>query len=283
MTFIKRSEDGKVSFEEGEHRYYDKDGDYTSVTTLLKEHFEAFDADRIAKLKADNAKRRNHKKYKNNETITELDKKEATQKYWKQQWKEAAEHGTRVHNALENNINKVPQFGGLPETRDQKKYEQGILFMEWFFKEHLKAKNVKHYTEVLIYNKELMTAGQIDLMSVVDGKTYLLDWKSSRKIDMVAYKNKKGLTETTKHLADCNYTKYSLQLGIYKKLLELKGKELEDCFIIHLMEEDYQTYKIKDLKETVDDLLELRRLELIKPKEDVLSELSRKPKGLNSY
>lgn len=263
MTFIKKSEDGKVTFEEQEHKYLIGNEQLTSVTTLLKNYFEPFDAKRISKLKADNAKRRNYKKYKNKEELTELDKKEATQKYWRQQWTEAAEHGSRCHLALENYINEIPQVGVLKEERDYKKYEQGIKALDWIFKTHFKAKDVKHYTEVLIYNEELMLAGQVDLLSKVDGNFYVLDWKTSKKIDMEGYKGKKGTHPITKHLQSCEYIKYSLQLGVYKKMLQLDGKEIKKCYIIHLMEDDFEIYETKELYEELEAIFHERKEQLI--------------------
>ncbi len=282
MTLTKKSRDGKCLFIEEPHEYWIGEEKMTSVTQLLKKYFEPFDTNKIAKLKADKTKRINYQKYKKGEPLTEQDKKEATQKYWKQLWKEAASHGTRVHEALENHINKV-EGNNLQEERDYKKYEQGKKALEWIFKNHFKTKKVTHHTEELIYNEDLQIAGQIDLMSTVDDNIYLLDYKTSKKISMEGYKGKKGIHPITMNLESCEYIKYSLQLGIYKKMLQLAGKKINECYIIHLKEDDFEIYETKELEEEIISIFSERLEEVESQKVSNLnSYIGEEPKDLNS-
>ena len=268
MTLTKRSSDGYITFTEDSHSYISADGEkYTSVTTLLGKLFPPFNAKEIAKKKADFQKLLNGRKWKKGETVSELEQQQATQKHWLNEWKEAANHGTRCHNALENYCNGQPDTSGLKEERDHKKYEQGVKAIEWRVEElGLSKEDIKWETEVIVYNKELLVAGQVDLVARVGGKAFILDWKTSKKISMEGYKGKKGISPITSHLDSCEYIKYSLQLGVYKRMKELKGEDIGECYIVHLLEDDFEIYQCKDLSKEIDDLFTTRKEELQKQK-----------------
>lgn len=261
MTLIKRSDDGRCTFYEEGHKYtleLKKELIVCkSVTSMVGEHFEPFDAKAVAKKMADFQKIKNGRKFKKGEEITALDRKKATQKYWRKEWEESALHGTRVHEALENYVNKEEDTSHLKEQRDFKKYEQGVKFLHWFFEEHLEVSldSVKFYAEVIVYNEQYQVAGQIDLLANVNDKYYIIDWKTSRKIAMKGYNGKKGVSEVTKDLDSCEYIKYSLQLETYKQIID---KDVDSCYIVHLMEDDFQTYQSKELDSHVKSILQQR-------------------------
>lgn len=274
---VKRSKDGEITFRDEDHSYTDSEGNkYISVTTIVGNLFDPFNSKEVAKKKADWQKVLNGRKYKKGEEITELEKRMATQKYWLNEWEEAAEHGSRVHLALENYVEDNEDISHLTEERDHKKYKQGVEFINWFFYEHLKAKDVKFETEIIIYNKEHMISGQIDLMAIADGVCYLLDYKTSKKISMEGYKGKKGTSPITAHLDSCEYIKYSIQLGIYRRMKELQGEEIDSCYIIHLMEDDFQTFKAKELDSVIDAIFEERKQEITKALNSSESQLTLK-------
>ena len=47
-----------------------------------------------------------------------------------------------------------------------------------------------------------------------------MDWKTSKRINSKAYKNKKGNHPVTANIDDCNFNHYALQLSLYRYILE---------------------------------------------------------------
>ena len=99
----------------------------------------------------------------------------------------------------------------------------------------LKAKNGKEwlrvnfdksivifFPEIIVYSKELSIAGTIDLViqNKNTGQYDIYDWKTSKKIEMRSYGNKRGTHEVTKNIMDCNFYHYSLQMSLYSYILE---------------------------------------------------------------
>ncbi|MBK8660973.1 MAG: hypothetical protein IPN18_03865 [Ignavibacteriales bacterium] len=54
----------------------------------------------------------------------------------------------------------------------------------------------------------------------VTGKYDIYDWKTNKSIDEYGYGGKRGTRPPTYDLPDCNFYHYSLQLSLYKYLLE---------------------------------------------------------------
>ena len=94
---------------------------------------------------------------------------------------------------------------------------------------------------MIIYSKQLRIAGTIDVLAL-DKKTnqyHLIDWKTSKKIETSAFGGKVGIKPATNTIPDCNFYHYSLQLSLYRYLLEeYYGLSIKSQFIAHL-KEDY--------------------------------------------
>ena len=78
-----------------------------------------------------------------------------------------------------------------------------------------------------------------------------------------------ALTDCIKHLPDCNYYHYCLQLNTYKALLEKNyGEKIKDMYLVCLHpnneNKSYQLIKVLDLQKEVKDLFNLRRKMLYK-------------------
>jgi ATP-dependent exoDNAse (exonuclease V) beta subunit len=65
----------------------------------------------------------------------------------------------------------------------------------------------------------LRLAGCFDLLYLYKDKYYLYDWKTCKKISMTS---EEKMQEPFDSLYDCNYTKYCIQLCIYRYILETK-------------------------------------------------------------
>ncbi len=100
--------------------------------------------------------------------------------------------------------------------------------------------------EVIVGDIDLDIAGMVDNVSLgKDGKIYILDWKTNKEIKM---KNKwQKMKAPFKHLDDCNFNHYSLQLSLYKYLIEKNTDLVIDggLKIVHFVETN-KTYKVHD-------------------------------------
>ena len=187
-----------ISLDQENHKYELKDSPdfhFSSVTEFIHHFFEKFDQVGIAQ-KLINT----HPKY-SGKTVDEVIK----------EWGKGAIRGTIVHNELEAFIKE----NITPE------HEMSIIGAEWI-KEKQKDPDNTFFSEVIIYSKELGIAGTIDVL-VYNKKQdayHLVDWKTNKRIDKTSYKKKIGILNSTKHMQDCNFNHYSLQLSFYRYILE---------------------------------------------------------------
>ncbi|MBC8408318.1 MAG: hypothetical protein H8E12_06275 [Rhodobacteraceae bacterium] len=221
--------DPKITLEEEMHVYKlvdDPQFQFTSSTTFLGQFFAPFEQDKIAQHLVTNVPRYQGR------TPEEL----------KEEWKLASDIGTAVHKELEDylRIGKAPVH--LKAVQGQKWIDQNIP--PW----------LKVFPEVIIYSKELKLAGMIDALvfdSVLD-EYVLIDWKTNKKISQDAYQGKVGTHEATKDIADCSFMRYSIQLSLYRYILETYyGITVKNSFIVHLKTDDAAQYKCPYLLKTI--------------------------------
>jgi len=237
----------KLRYYDGTHTYYVGRQKLKSVTTLIGEHFPKFDANGLAKKIAKGFKFRNRQKELKGIEVTPLEKKKATQKYWKNEWKGSTIHGTAVHEALEQyllgqlTINLTP----ITEERTIEKYKRGVDYLTEFFK---KGEVVSIHPEKKIYSEDLGIAGTIDLMVIhKNNEVTLIDWKSNKSIDRKSKYNEFGVSEITKDVEACSFNKYSMQLLLYAIMLERDDPKLKvtKLCIVHLKEDKYEEINVK--------------------------------------
>ena len=104
-------------------------------------------------------------------------------------------------------------------------------------------------------------AGSIDMVfKNVDDDTYsIYDWKRTKEIKKYGFGKKGKYSMHNYH--DCNFTHYSLQLNIYKYILEkYYGIKIRDMFLIcmHPTYVTYQKYQTLDLQEEVTIIMSAR-------------------------
>jgi len=79
------------------------------------------------------------------------------------------------------------------------------------------------YPEHFVYLKSVGLCGQSDLVSVLDGKINILDYKTNKEIKTESYVNWEGKSQKmlgpVSHLDDCNYNHYALQLSTYMYIM----------------------------------------------------------------
>lgn len=225
--------DSNIQIDEAEHRYFladDPKAEFTSSTTFIHKFFEPFDMDKVA----DNL-------------ISNVPKYAGTNKNdLIKSWTNSAGIGTFVHNELEEYIKTFT-------TPTHIKSRQGV---DW-----IKSKNFKEcklYPEVIIFSKTVGISGMVDLLihNKEKDKYFIVDWKTNKKIYTESYKNKMGIKNSTKNLMDCNFIHYSLQLSLYRYLLEkFYGLDIHGQIILHLQEDSYKEYSCPYLKDEVINML----------------------------
>ena len=240
----KHIRDERILFDEPTHTYtIDGDSNYTSVTTFVHHHFEKFDADKII----DNmmkSKKWTSSKYYNM-------KREEIKKVWDDNRDCAAQAGTKLHYDIECFYNQISNDNSSVEYK----------YFEEFNDKY--GEELKPYrTEWTVFHEELKLAGSIDMIfENQDGTLEIYDWKRSKEIVKSDNWGKFSTTECINHLPDTNYWHYSLQLNIYRYILEKKyDKKVTALYLVCLHPENknksFQRIKVNFLDNEMKDLFE---------------------------
>jgi|TARA_R110000737_G_scaffold352088_1_gene396676 ATP-dependent exoDNAse (exonuclease V) beta subunit len=87
------------------------------------------------------------------------------------------------------------------------------------------------YPELFVYLKSLAICGQADLVSIVNGKINILDYKTNKEIKEKGYTNWEGITSKmynpVSDLDDCNLSHYNLQLSLYAYIIKKHNPKLK--------------------------------------------------------
>jgi hypothetical protein len=213
--------DAKITFEEEGHKYTVEgmNKSPTSVTTLIHNNFPVFNADLVITGMMNSSKWKDSKYYgKTREQIKEE---------WEASGKEASSLGTLMHADIENFFNKEKVLN--PGSVEFSYFK---LFWDEFQRNH--PGFYPYRTEWLVYDEDHGIAGSIDcVLTNASGQLIILDWKRSKEIKM-SNRFEKAYGPFC-HLDNCNYWQYSLQLNIYRHILETKyNKEILEMHIVVL-------------------------------------------------
>ncbi len=225
-----------IVFHEDEHKYTYNGYDCRSVTTLLKDYKHIFDDVLIAG------------KYAKKHGMELME----VLKNWEQIRERSGTIGTEVHRYAEM---KFLQKAYVPHWGNYEVPEQLLTYVDNFYHD-TKNKLIPIKLEFVVGSFEKRLCGMIDKLfwNVKAKELQIWDYKTSKKIETSsAFKNKmqKGL----KHLDDCEYNTYSLQLGIYKKIIETECQiKLGNSYICWLNAENdnYKVIKTADMEQEVD-------------------------------
>jgi len=237
----KHERDNRISFEEKTHTYY-VDGSsegIISVTTLIHNYFPKFDSNKALKIMKNKSE-----KYPN---MTD----DQIKKVWSDNGKLASEDGTKLHKIIENYYNSLED-----EPNDEKIEFQHFLR----FNETIKGGFVPYRTEWSIFDGSIDLAGQIDMLyKKKDGTFALYDWKRIKELkkDNIF---EKGIGKLSK-LDHCNYIHYSIQLNIYKRILETRyDMKVSEMYlvILHPENKNYILEEVKDMNKIIDIIFKER-------------------------
>ena len=237
---------GNVKYNDEEHLYWDDNGKFISVTTLIGKFCQPFDSDYWSSYKAiervlDKETFKIAKKdLQNNIGIDKIieafdidreDFNSAKQDIldeWQKKNIEACERGTKIHADLEHSFTKKKET-------DMKKYGLGGKFLintnDSLNKSNTELLDIDKgvFPEYLIYrtsdDNKFRLAGQIDLLIKDGNDIYLRDYKTNSKIDEKSYYNPRTkkyqmMNYPLNNLMDCNKVHYALQLSTYAWMLQ---------------------------------------------------------------
>ena len=245
-----RYKDNFLFFEEKAHKYTDTLGnEYRSVTTLIGDYYNHFDADYWA-----------HKKAREQGKSEKQIRAE-----WNRIKDEACERGTATHNGIEDAIKSVSKFKEAIKYLEEVKSGRCITIADipdliprpLDVEEFKVATNNKYpeiyrvfdfYTErgYIIYSEigafliDYLISGTIDIFCYRPTDFVILDWKTNRdglKFEAGYYKKdkstipnqltnewikkKQNMLPPLNHLDDCNGMHYTMQLSLYAIMAEI--------------------------------------------------------------
>jgi len=138
------------------------------------------------------------------------------------------------------------------------------------------------YPEHFAYLKSASLCGQADLVTIVNGKVNITDYKTNKEIKKKGFTNWEGITskmyKPLSHLDDCNLMHYTLQLSIYLYIILKHNPKLKPGKLViqHVSFEKegenefgYPISKYDDQGEPI--IKEIKMYDLIYMKEEVRS------------
>lgn len=223
----KHERDSHILFDEGPHVYtIDGDSSFMSCTTWIHSHFSHFDAEKVL----DNIFR-GKKMMDPNYKYFGM-KREEIKASWS--GNEASLLGTAMHYDIEC------YYNGWDVKNESIEFQYFKKFVGDY--KHLKP----YRTEWTVFYKEYKLAGSIDMVfEDEDGDLWIYDWKRTKEITSESFGNKMALTPCIQHLPDANFYHYSLQLNLYRTILEDKyGKTIKGMCLVKLHPNNYfNTYE----------------------------------------
>lgn len=255
----KHPRDDRISFEESTHTYTidgTREG-WTSCTGFIHGFFEDFNPDAVISKMMASRNWPNSKYF--GMSADEI------KKQWSDSGTEASAAGTRMHEDIEryNNADPVGNLAGdnyEPNPSDEWDY---FLAYE---KKHRIPRGLRPFrTEWLVFKEDIKLAGSIDMVyKKRDGTLAIYDWKRAKEMK-IENSYQTGLPPID-NLPDTNYWHYSLQLNIYRRILEeLYGAVVSELalVVLHPNNSTYQVFMLNRMDDEVTAMFEVRRQKVL--------------------
>jgi len=251
--------DAHIAFDEPTHKYYVNgtcQGNI-SCTGFIHEFFSHFDAKKTIQ------KMRKSANWATSKYFGRTD--EEIMKEWNDNGKQASTAGTAMHLAIEQYMHAAyneidPAVKDTPEWKYFLKFwnEHGADLEPYRSEWEVFTDSVQPLTG----ERKIKLCGSIDMVyrRKSDGKFVIYDWKRSKEIKS-ENPFQAGLPPV-EHLPDTNYWHYTLQLNVYKWILEnYYGLEVADLYlvILHPDAPSYRRMRLNMLNDEVEDMIECRR------------------------
>lgn len=202
----RHARDSRIRFDAAAHSYLAELPDGTpvpcdSVTTIVEDFFEKFDADYWAARKA------------TAERPAEVIKAE-----WAAKGQAARDLGTQLHDRIERHyLGEEPE----PEALADPAFRNFMVFAG-----HRRL--TPYRSEWRIFSERYRIAGTLDFLAFDGERFEIYDWKRSSKIvdeqgrPITGNRYGKCAKAPIAHIPDCTYHHYALQVSLYRYLLALE-------------------------------------------------------------
>lgn len=241
-----KDRDPNITFQDLGHIYYvHGQTDYTSVTTVVHKYFPEFNSDLVISKIIQSPKSPYYG---------------MTPAQVKDQWEQATTLGSEMHAQIEVFFDHLAAAGC--QTPEWVAHSVEFSYFLHFYKDHIEGKMLPYRMEYFVYNEDIKVCGAIDATFYVDNdpsKIVILDWKRSKGIRR-SNPFEKGL-RCLSHLDNCNFVTYSLQLNLYKYILESKyGKTVvRMCLVVlHPTKRTYEMVEVPPMDSEIARILETK-------------------------
>jgi hypothetical protein len=279
----KHPRDDRIQFEEETHTYT-VDGvraGWTSCTGFLHNFFGEFDADAVIAKMMSKPTWYESKYY--GQTAEQI------KAGWAAKGKASSEAGTRMHLDIEHFYNALPAAWALTDPKGETRavdVDTGLAAMreadswepmagsEWeYFLEYQRAYGARflpYRTEWLVFDEEHKVSGSIDMVyRKPDGTLAIYDWK---RIEEVKTENRfqSGFGPIS-HLPDTNYWQYSLQLNVYRYILQKHYGEVVSelaLVVLHPNNKSWRVVRLNMMDDEVAGMMAARAAALRVPGND---------------
>lgn len=229
-----------VIFNEAHHKYTVAGKELISATTMLGQFFPKFDADRIAGYVAAREGRSKE------DVLAEWDEKRDT----------ACAFGNAVHLYAEMKL-----MGCAVPKPDSDREKTAFRLVEKYIEGMLKDYDVVE-AEKIVFSESHGISGTIDLVlrHKKSKRICLLDWKTNKKIEKSNGYSKPAYPPI-EDLNDANFTKYMLQLNLYKYIMESEGyvdEEIDEMILLHIRPKTTKAYHVPDAQDEIKKILQYR-------------------------
>jgi hypothetical protein len=244
-----------ITFYDKPHKYFIGGKELISVTTLIHKYQEEFDEGYWSDFKA------------SQKNLTP----EEVLRAWKFINRKGTIKGSAIHDYAENLFqNKefeyplqliLDEFGFDPVRIE---YDITKAHVDKFYNE-VQGKLIPIRTEMVVYDRETLIGGMLDILfyNVKMKQFQIWDWKTNKKF---SEENKeKYLLGSLYTIEDCDYELYSLQLEMYKQIIERNVPiKLGKSYIVWFSHnnESYKIFEGKDRKFQVDMIFNERKASL---------------------
>jgi ATP-dependent DNA helicase PIF1 len=265
----KHQRDERIKFEDEGHMYW-IDGcnhNLKSTTTFIHSFFGEFDMSNAIKGIIQS------KRYGVDETYEYY---QMSEDMIRQKWKDANQLGTFLHNTIEKILNNETLNDTVLITKE-------LEYFKTFWKEHELIWE-PYRTEWLVFSEIHRITGSIDCVfqDKVTKNLIIVDWKRVKRLDKISFSGEKFGKIPLDLLQDCNFIHYSLQLNMYKYILEnYYGMKVQSLFllVLHPNNDTYIKIEIMDMINSIKQILEYRMNEIRKlPEELSYNDLSQSQK-----